>query len=275
VKLAWLTDIHFDHLKNLDACRGFLETVYDAEPEAVVITGDISMAEYQGAPFLKMHLTVIADSFTCPVYFVLGNHDYYGGSIEHTREKVQELSEKASNLHYLTTSDPIELTPNTTILGHDGWYDMRLGQIDPIRFLMTDWELIKEYEHCVKRRGELLWTSKILEVSRELADGGVLKIACDLAKTRDRDVLVLTHVPPFEATAKYKGQPSELIALPVFVCKAMGDMLLDEAANYERNITVLTGHTHDPVDVQIAENLRVKVGAAQYGKPRFEILEIL
>jgi hypothetical protein len=141
---------------------------------------------------------------------------------------------------------------------------------------MTDWELIEEYQHCVKRRGELLWTDQILRVSRKLADEGAAKTHSDLEKTQGYShTLVLTHVPPFEETAKYKGRPSERIALPVFVCKAMGEVLLGAAGGSSREIMVLAGHTHDPADVEVAPNLRVKIGAAQYGKPRFEMLEIL
>ena len=45
-----------------------------------------------------------------PIYFVLGNHDYYFGSIDKVRKAVKQLCQERPNLHYL---------PGEHLLGDD------------------------------------------------------------------------------------------------------------------------------------------------------------
>jgi predicted NAD/FAD-binding protein len=55
--------------------------------------------------------------------------------------------------------------------------------------------------------------------------------------------------------------------LPYFACWAVSDAPLAAAQSYPRcQILVLCGHTHGGEE-QVAENLRVVTGPAEYGKP--------
>jgi predicted MPP superfamily phosphohydrolase len=59
--------------------------------------------------------------------------------------------------------------------------------------------------------------------------------------------------------------------LPFFVCKAVGDVLLEAARSHPGyQILVLCGHTHGGGEVQLLENLRVVTGPAEYGKPKIQ-----
>ena len=73
-----------------------------------------------------------------------------------------------------------------------------------------------------------------------------------------------------------QGRPSADDYLPFFACKAVGDMLLEAAQSHPGcQILVLCGHTHGGGEVQMAENLRVVTGPAEYGHPGIQrILEI-
>jgi 3',5'-cyclic-AMP phosphodiesterase len=62
-----------------------------------------------------------------PIYFVLGNQDFYGGSIAAVREAVARKAAASRWLHWLPESGVIPLTANTALVGHDSWADGRLG----------------------------------------------------------------------------------------------------------------------------------------------------
>ena len=72
-RLAWLTDLHLNfvtpgHVDRL--CRA----VREAGADAVLLGGDIGEA-----PDVVEHLEGLDARLGLPIYFVLGNHDFYRG----------------------------------------------------------------------------------------------------------------------------------------------------------------------------------------------------
>ncbi len=65
--------------------------------------------------------------FNGPIYFVLGNHDFYRGSIAGMRASIEELHDRGSHLHYLSRTGVIGLTKTTGLIEADGWGDGRYG----------------------------------------------------------------------------------------------------------------------------------------------------
>src|SRR3954462_5685103 len=116
MKLAWLTDIHLNFVPpaGLDA---FFETLVAPSPDTVVISGDIGEA-----PDVAWRLRDFAIRVSCPIYFVLGNHDFYRGSFAGVREKIQATCTSIPSPKYRSTADGVvQLTDRTGLLGHDGW----------------------------------------------------------------------------------------------------------------------------------------------------------
>ena len=101
MKLAWLTDIHLNFLRDPDGFIGFLA---ESDADAFLVGGDIGEADD-----VCLHLNGMDNALGRPVYFVLGNHDYYRGSIAGVREKVAALCEACPNLHYLSNEGVIPL----------------------------------------------------------------------------------------------------------------------------------------------------------------------
>ena len=116
MNLAWLTDIHLNFLRP-SALEAFLDMLAGAEANAFAITGDIGEADD-----VTLYLHSIAERVQRPVYFVLGNHDFYRGSIADVRVKF-----RASSLHWMPDAGVVSLTDETCLVGHDGWGDGRLG----------------------------------------------------------------------------------------------------------------------------------------------------
>ena len=82
-----------------------------------------------------------AEGLVKPVYFVLGNHDYYGGSIEGTRTVARGLS---GNLRWLHSAGIVQLNRETALVGHEGWYDAQYGDPMGSRVWMSDFDLIED-----------------------------------------------------------------------------------------------------------------------------------
>ncbi len=88
------------------------------------------------------------------------------GSISQVRKLVAEVAGESQHLRYLTALGVEELTSRTAIVGHDGWPDGRLGDIDRSEVILNDHLLIAELAVCwtgVEEYGKL-WTGSILKV---------------------------------------------------------------------------------------------------------------
>ena len=86
-----------------------------------------------------------------------------------------------------------------------------------------------------------------------------------------RNVIVLTHVPPFREACWHEGRISDDDWLPHFACRAVGQRLA-EAMRVRPNcgMTVLCGHTHGSGIARILPNLVVSTGGAVYGEPAIQ-----
>lgn len=84
MRLAWLTDIHLNFVDAL-TMRRFFESVTQ-QADAVAISGDIAESHD-----VYHYLRRIEEIVKKPIYFVLGNHDFYRGSISQVRRLVAEV----------------------------------------------------------------------------------------------------------------------------------------------------------------------------------------
>jgi predicted phosphohydrolase len=91
-------------------------------PNAVLIGGDIGEA-----PTFATYLEDVASALNLPIYFVLGNHDYYKGSIAAVRATARSLSQQSQLLTWLPDAGVVRLTEKTSLIGHGGWGDARAG----------------------------------------------------------------------------------------------------------------------------------------------------
>ena len=138
--LAWATDIHLNFLASIDRCR-FLESV-KGQADVLLVTGDI--AESNSLDEILRQMMAVLDM---PIYFVLGNHDFYRGSVVGTRSALAEMISGSEHLVYLSQAGVVELTPSTALVGHDGWADGRLGDFDGSDVILNDFLLIDELRH--------------------------------------------------------------------------------------------------------------------------------
>lgn len=266
---AWATDIHLDFLQG-DQRRliAFSEKLIEKNPTGVLLTGDISVARE-----LVFHLSAIERVVQRPIYFVLGNHDYYGSNTETIRKNMHELSNMSSFLKYMPTLPYHALTPSTALVGHDGWYDALYGDWQGSSFQMVDWNGIGDFRAVNGNK------VTIVSTARKLAHEAITHVQHGIkqAVRYHKNVVILTHFPPFRESHVHKGRVGDDYSQPWFTSKMMGDMLLDASKTFPGiNFTVLAGHTHGKWDGQVASNLMVHVGGAEYNEPALQgLVEIL
>jgi 3',5'-cyclic AMP phosphodiesterase CpdA len=222
MRLAWATDIHLNFLTGMDR-RRFLEPVR-GQADALVVTGDIAESNSLGE-ILRQMMAVL----DMPIYFVLGNHDFYRGSVVGTRSALAEMISGSEHLVYLSQTDVVELAPSTALVGHDGWADARLGDFDGSEVILNDFLLIDELRHW--RDQYTLDKPSLRQALQALGDGAAahLKGVLPAAAEKYPHVIVASHVPPFREATWYQGRPSADDYLPFFSCKAVGDVLLEAA----------------------------------------------
>lgn len=264
MRLGWLTDLHLNFVPPR-ARSEFYSRLKAEKLDAVLLAGDIGEAES-----VSEFLDEIADALRVPVYFVLGNHDFYRGSIGAVRKAVARQAARSQWLHWLSTSGVVRLTRQTALVGHDSWADGRLGDFFGSDVLMNDYLLIAELRG--EDKGERF--AKLNVLGDEAA--AFLEDRVREALAACRDIIVLTHVPPFRDACWHEGRISGDDYLPHFACRAVGERLASLMRQHpDRQMTVFCGHTHSPGVARILPNLMVRTGGAQYGKPELQrVLEL-
>ncbi|KAB0667701.1 metallophosphoesterase [Oryzomonas japonica] len=261
MKLAWLTDVHLNFVGR-SAVEELCNAIRLSGVDAVMITGDLASSKH-----LYQYLDYLADGLKMPIYFILGNHDYYGSSIHQVNFEVGGGVKARENLFWLSRSGVVELTPDICLIGHEGLADGRLGNPNDSDVMLNDYYQIEELRQPSK---ELR-----LEVQHKLGDEAAAYLKEQLREAvgvrQYKSVIVALHVPPFAEACWHEGNLSDANFLPHFGCKATGEVLREYAQNFPAvDFVVYCGHTHSPGYAEILPNLKVHTAGAEYGQPRIE-----
>jgi 3',5'-cyclic AMP phosphodiesterase CpdA len=258
-RLTWVTDPHLNFV-DLPRVADFLAELAATPTEAILLSGDITEA-----PDLVRTLSGIAATVARPVLFVLGNHDFYRGSIQQVRADIRAVCTNHPYLRWLPMFDIVPVSDRTCVVGHDGWGDGRLGDYWQSPIALNDWRLIDEFAGLDR-------TSRwpLLNALGDEAAAHLRKVL-PLALSRFQTILVVTHVPPVREACLYRGQVSDDNWLPHFTCGAVGKVTIEiMSAHPDRHMVILCGHTHEAGEVQVLPNLQVLVGGVEYGCPRIQ-----
>lgn len=271
MRMVWATDLHLDSVELADVDR-FCWDLLASQAEAVLLSGDIATSDciVSFLRFLELRLRI-------PIYYVLGNHDYYGSRVADVRTAIGGLRRK--RLVYLPDAGTVELSPHVSLVGHDGWGDCRVGNLEDFEILndyLVIGDLYETLDTIGVRSGQFdrePLRRKLAELGDEAAD--TLGPHLVSAAKRAESVLVVTHVPPFREACWHAGTISEDTWLPGFTCKAVGDLLSSVARQHPATaFTELCGHTHGSGYVQMGPNLEVYTGFGHYGSLHVGFVEL-
>ena len=256
----WLSDLHLDAAASDE--RELFFCKLEAHPAQRIVIGGDTADGLLSFEYLK----AIEKKTGKEIFFILGNHDCYGTSIAVQKNRAKLLEQEHPRLCYLTAHDPIPLSDEVCLLGHDGWSDGREGAFS--------------YSVCLRDYFEIeeLKARTPAELQKTLADLGdesayETRKRLEDAFSKYKHVVFVTHSPPFRNTCLYQNQISNDMWAPHFVNKAMGQMLQDVCTKHPQNtLVVLAGHSHHFADVDILENLRVVVAPSDLGMPLIQIV---
>jgi len=235
------SDIHLDSCD--DTTRASFEN-YVAQFKHLFILGDFGTSIED----LTQYLSGFADPF-----FLLGNHDYWGGTFKDVQASVEHLK-------YLPLVGPIRVR-NRQIVGEDGIGDGHLGRVTT-RFLMKGEILIKD----------LKYHPNPMMVRKEVSTQMVERLLNNLALCDMDDIYIFTHVPPFDH--EYEGAPTETEKKPYYIWGQGGEAIEEWVAKHlSKRVHVISGHCHWYNHVVLSDRLQFTTLPAEYGSPTVQRVE--
>jgi predicted phosphohydrolase len=258
--ISWLTDLHLNKASHESRNRLYALMAKSSE-EAFIITGDISESAE-----LPLHLREIsAAAGTKPVFFVLGNHDFYKSSFERVDRIVAGVCNACPNLKHLGAGERIRLNEQTTLIGHRGWCDGRMGWQERSWVRNPDFAAIDDFRGM--RRPEAFGLMRRL--GQESAR--YFRNLLPLALTNSHQVIIATHFPPFTKAACFNAKPCDYARQPFFSNISAGAVILRISERFpSKRVTVLCGHSHGKSRLRMTSNLEVLTGGARIGYPAIQ-----
>lgn len=252
-RLAVSSDTHLNYVSSGEATELGMSASKLHGADALLLCGDISEATT-----VEQALLDVDAGFHRPIFAVLGNHDYYGGSFAEVHAKLAALSKRHPRITWLRTAGVVALTPTTALVGIDGLADCAHGQPLAGAGVINDCRLIQDLRGMDPiRKVEIM-------LAKAKVDVAVLERNLVKALRKFNEVIVATHVPPFPEMASEK--PDDVRSW--YVARLMGDMLIRVADKFpKKRIRVRCGHVHRTMTINPAPNLTVSSGEAAYSYP--------
>lgn len=252
-RLAVTSDTHLNHVSSGEIVElGTLAAKLHGA-DALLLCGDIAEAHD-----VEQALVDLDTGFHRPVYFVLGNHDYYTGGFAAVHAKMAALSKRHPRITWLRTAGVVALTPTTALVGTDGLTDCAHGQPLSGAGRMNDGRYIADL------RGLDPYRKVEVMMAKAKIDVAAVERVLVKALRKFPEVIFATHVPPFPEMASEK--PDDVRSW--YVARLMGEMLLKQAARFpKRKIVVRCGHVHRTITINPAANLSASSGQAEYRYP--------
>lgn len=262
-KIVWATDVHFDHAHH-EKKMAFLRRIEGEKPDFLFLTGDNSSGNLLEAHIrlFELHLPEVQ------TFFVLGNHDFYNGSIADVRNLMLKSysSVGPGKATYAISKPFFAISESTALVGHDGWYDGLYANWFSSQVDMCDYYIIQELNNnsCPVREMRYNFIQKL---ARQAADHINLGVNAAI-NSGFKNIYIITHIPPFRENAVYEGKISDDDWMPHFSSAIMGDELIQLAAeNINVEFTVLCGHSHGQATHRELPNLVCHTGKARYKVP--------
>jgi Icc protein len=269
MKIAWVTDPHFNFV-NEKEIHQFVESINTINPDCVVITGDITDAR-----LLNGTLELIRNTLDIPVYFNLGNHDFYHGSFEDIRKMVSKKCKDSKILNYFGTSGIIQIDEKTCMFGEDCIGDGKNGDF---QHSLKSEVFLNDYRYINELAGYTFaadWIGLEKELNRRGEESAkMVQWYLDEAIRKGfTDLYMFTHVPVFPSVCRHQKSQSDERWTPHYSCKSVGDVVEKFMKEHpECHIQIFSGHTHTSAIKQMTENICCTVGGAEYSDPKIQMI---
>lgn len=189
------------------------------------------------------------EAFSCPVIYVCGNHEFYGGHIDHTLRKMKE----AALPHVHVLENEIFIWNQTRFLCATSWTDFSSSG-NVVAATQIAWDWMNDFRAIrIEDNYRRLRPSDLISRNHATYDW----LAQELGKPFDGKTVVVTHHAPVPEVVGDKHE-GHLIAAYANSWPA----LLEKADLW------VFGHTHRAIDVKLG---RCRVVSNPRGYPREDI----
>lgn len=264
--IGWTTDTHFELASNKQFDK-FIESAQNVD--AIIITGDIAQATSWQHYLFK----IAKKLYPIPIYFILGNHDIYNSDLHTECEKLSTIL--VENLYPLTIMNPIILSDNIALIGHQNWWDGGYSEnktnfIDRT-FMFQDYNLIGNFKDLPTQEQKFIRVKGMSEAATTI----IINKLNDAFEKVDNVILAI-HVPPYQENCTLLGFPMAENFLSHFSSKILGDALYFYMRNKpDKKLLVLSGHTHEETSYSPLYNLTSRTLKSKLLKPRIhDILKL-
>lgn len=225
-------DLHY-HLQWHEVLEAFARSVKRARPDCLVVAGDVGHPLHHFVAGLRL----FAD-LPCLKLVLAGNHDLWTGVYHSERLWKSELAlaSRRYGFHWLEAES--FKSGKLGICGTLGWYDYSAK--DPsLGFTDRDYAVNKSQVNNDAHYLDWRWSDR--EFADELVAQFERRLAALHADPAVAEILVVTHVPPFEANILRKsGDPFWNFSNAYFGNLTLGKVI----AACPKVRRVVSGHTH-------------------------------
>lgn len=242
MKLRIYSDLHLEF-------ASYDPPALDPSVDLVILAGDIGKRSRS----VKWANT----TFGCPVVYVCGNHEFYDGHIDRTRQKMKEAA--AEHVHILENETLI--LDGIRILGTTAWTDFSATG-DQVAAANMAWQWMNDFNYIRVDEGYRRLRPDDLITRNRIAKAWLTE---ELAKSFQGKTIVVTHHSPSPAVvgSKHDGHLNAAYTN-------------DWPCLIEKADLWVFGHTHESIDVELA-GCRIVSNPRGYPKestgfnPAFEI----
>lgn len=242
MKLRIYSDLHNEF-------HQFAPPALDPCVDLVILAGDIDKKS-RGIKWAN-------ETFTCPTFYISGNHEFYDGHIDRTLQKMRDAA--APHVHVLDNQSLV--IGNIRILGSTAWTDFT-STGDQVAASRVAWERMNDFNYIRIDAGYRRLRPTDLIARNHIAKSWLTQ---ELAKPFEGKTIVVTHHSPSSALvgSKHEGHLNAAYTND-------WPQLIQQADLW------VFGHTHEYVDVElggcrIVSNPRGYPGESTGFDPFFEI----
>lgn len=202
------------------------------EADVIILAGDIHVG--------KRGIAWISENFSKPVVYVLGNHEYYGNTVQKMNKEIKELT-KQTNIHLLI-DDAITID-DVCFIGSTLWTDYNLfeNKVDSAALAQRK---MHDFKKIRFNQGGRYRKITLGDVGRLHSDSKAF-IKQSLNKKEGIKTVVVTHHAPSILSLMSEHKEDLLSA-------AYASNLEEFIINHQPNLWV-HGHTHHNIDYKIGD----------------------
>ena len=209
--------------------------------DVLVMAGDMVV------PSQVEKLVSLVKGITCPIIYVAGNHEYYGGVIEEVQQRIREVTCELKNFHFLE-NESIDIN-GVRFLGTTLWsnFDLASGMDDVERSIVP---AISDFRLIRTKPNKSFSAEDCVTLNHEARHFLYKEILRAFVEDYQEKLVIVTHFCPSELSIapQFIGNPMNAY----FTCKC--DYLMRAGVSLW-----IHGHTHSSVDYLHSGNAKKDV----------------